>query len=119
MYTLHCLKAAALLLCTSLTICAEDMPPYNHDMSAYKTLADAALTAAAAGDWTTANAKAKALEKAWDKHTKDLKKADPTLWTTIDTQMDVAMAACKSIDIAKATSEFTTFDADLAKVPLK
>jgi hypothetical protein len=86
-------------------------------MSAYKTIDDAALTAATDGDWTTANAKAKELEKAWDKNTKDFKKANPMLWSTIDSQMDVAMAACKAKDVAKAKAEIMTFDADLAKVP--
>jgi hypothetical protein len=119
MSTIPRLSAAALLLCACLNGSAADPAPYNHDMSAYKTIADAALTAAKAGDWATANAKAKELEKTWDKHTTDLKKADPTLWTTIDSQLDVAMDACKSKDAAKATTELTTFDTDLAKVPAK
>ncbi len=113
------LSAAALLLSSCLSGFAADTPPYNHDMSAYKSIADAALAAAKAGDWATANAKAKELEKTWDKHTTDLKKADPALWTTIDSQLDVAMDACKSKDAAKASAELTTFDDDLAKVPAK
>jgi hypothetical protein len=111
------LSAAALLLAAGLNGVAADAPPYNHDMSAYKAIADAVLAAAKAGDWATAKAKAKELEKTWDKRTTDLKKADPALWTTIDSQLDVALEACQAKDAAKATAELTTFAADLAKVP--
>ncbi len=119
MPTIPRLSAAALLLCASLNGFAADPAPYNHDMSAYKTIADAALTAAKAGDWATANAKAKELEKTWDKRTTDLKESDPALWTTIDSQLDAALDACNAKDAAKAATELTTFDADLAKVPAK
>ncbi len=114
------LSVSVLLLTACLSgYAADGSATYNHDMSAYKTLADAALAAAKNSDWSTANAKTKELEKSWDKHTTDLKKADPTLWTTIDTQLDVAMDACKAKDVTKATTELTTFDTDLAKVPAK
>ena len=92
---------------------------YNHDMSAYKALADAGHQLAKDGKLPAALDKAKALEKAWDDGTADLKKADRKLWKTVDSQVDVAIDACKGTDGAKAAATFAKFDELLATVPAK
>lgn len=113
---LICLLALSL----SATLSAADAAAsYNHDMSAYKTLAEAALQAVKDGKMPTAVTKTKELEKAFDDGTADFKKADPALWKPIDKEMDVAMEACAGTDAAKATAELTKFIAMLAKVPKK
>ena len=79
------------------------------DMSAYKKLAEDALAQVKAGKQTDAHATTKTLEKAYDKGTKALKKADKTLWTKIDKQMDVAIDACGGTDAAAAERELNKF----------
>ncbi len=98
---------------------ADASATYNHDMSAYKALAEAALRAVKDGNMPAALAKTKELEKAFDDGTADFKKADPALWKPIDKEMDVAITACEGTDAAKATSELTKFLAMLAKVSQK
>ena len=98
---------------------AEASVSYNHDMSAYKALAEAALQAVKDGKLPVAVAKTKELEKAFDDGTADFKKADSATWKPIDKEMDVAMEACAGTDAAKATAELTKFIAMLAKVPKK
>ena len=89
------------------------------DVAAPKTLAEAALQAVKDGKMAMAVTKTKELEKAFDNGTADFKKADNTLWKTIDKEMDVAMEACAGTDAAKATAELTTFIGLLANVPPK
>ena len=86
------------------------------DMSAYKKLAEEALAQAKAGKLKEAHAITKKLEKAYDKGTKGLKKADAKSWTEIDCQMDLAIEACAGTDATAATTELNKFIEDLAKV---
>jgi hypothetical protein len=95
---------------------------YNHDMSAYKKLAEDAMKLANDGKLAEAFPKTKELEKAFDSGTEDLKKADAKLWTGIDTQMDVAIDATnpnKGGTKEKATAELQKFIDMLGKVPAK
>jgi hypothetical protein len=93
---------------------------YNHDMSEYKKLASEAMKLAGDDKLAEAFPKAKDLEKAFDKGTEDMKKADPKLWTEIDTQMDAAIDAtnpAKEGTPKKATAELQKFVDLLGKVP--
>lgn len=93
---------------------------YNHDMSAYKKIAEEALKLAKEGKLAEAYPKTKELEKAYDNGTEDMKKADAKLWTEIDTQMDAAIDAAnpsKGGTPEKATTELQKFIDMLAKVP--
>ena len=95
---------------------------YNHDMSEYKKLASEAMKLAGDGKLAEAFPKTKELEKAFDKGTEDLKKADAKLWTEIDTQMDAAIDAAnpsKDGTPKKATAELQKFIDMLGKVPAK
>ncbi len=95
---------------------------YNHDMSEYKRLASEAMQLAGDDKLAEAFPKTKALEKAFDNGTEDLKKADPKLWTEIDTQMDLAIDAAnpsKDGTPKKATAELQKFIDLLGKVPAK
>jgi hypothetical protein len=97
-------------------------PAYNHDMSAYKKLAEDALKLAQANNLAAAYPKTKELEKVWDKGTEDLKKAELKLWTEIDDQMDVAIDAtnpAKGGTKEKSTKELQKWLDMLAKVPAK
>ncbi len=124
--------AASLLLSVPCMVsCKEGKTPskpaaksadYNHDMSAYKTLAEEALKLAKANKLAEAYPKTKELEKAFDKGTEDLRKADPKLWTEIDTQMDAAIDAAnpaKDGAAEKAAAELQKFIGMLGKVPAK
>ena len=111
-----CLLALSM---SSLVSAADGVPTYNHDMSAYKVLAEAALKAVKDGKMPSALVKAKELEKAFDDGTADFKKADPKLWKPIDKEMDVAIEACEGTDVTKATTELTKFLAMLAKASEK
>jgi len=93
---------------------------YNHDMSEYKKLASEAMQLAGDDKLAEAYPKTKELEKAYDNGTEDLKKADPKLWTEIDTQMDVAIDAtnpAKDGTPQKAKVELQKFIDLLGKVP--
>lgn len=95
---------------------------YNHDMSAYKKIADDALALAKEGKLAEAYPKTKDLEKAFDGGTEDMKKADAKLWTEIDTQMDAAIDASnpsKGGTPEKAVAELQQFIDLLGKVPAK
>jgi hypothetical protein len=95
---------------------------YNHDMSAYKKIAEDALKLAKEGNLAEAFPKTKELEKTFDGGTEDMKKADARLWTEIDTQMDAAIDASnpnKGGTPEKATAELQKFIEMLAKVPAK
>jgi hypothetical protein len=95
---------------------------YNHDMSEYKKLASEAMKLAGDNKLAEAYPKTKELEKAFDKGTEDLKKADPKLWTEIDTQMDAAIDAAnpaKDGTPKKAAAELQKFIDALGKVPAK
>jgi hypothetical protein len=95
---------------------------YNHDMSAYRQIAEAALQLAKEGKLAEAYPKTRALEKSFDGGTEDMKKADAKLWTEIDTQMDAAIDASnpsKGGTPEKATAELQKFIDMLAKVPAK
>jgi hypothetical protein len=95
---------------------------YNHDMSAYKKLAEEAMKLAKEDKLAEAFPKTKELEKVFDKGTEDMKKADPKLWTEIDTQMDAAIDATnpsKEGTPKKATAELQKFIDLLGKVPAK
>ena len=95
---------------------------YNHDMSEYKKLASEAMKLAGDDKLAEAFPKTKDLEKAFDKGTEDMKKADPKLWTEIDTQMDAAIDATnpsKDGTPKKATAELQKFLDMLGKVPTK
>jgi hypothetical protein len=95
---------------------------YNHDMSAYKKLAEEAMKLAKDGKLAEAFPKSKELEKTFDGGTEDLKKAEAKLWKEIDTQMDVAIDATnpnKGGTHEKATAELQKFIDMLGKVPAK
>jgi hypothetical protein len=95
---------------------------YNHDMSEYKKLASEAMKLAGDDKLAEAFPKTKDLEKAFDKGTEDMKKADPKLWTEIDTQMDAAIDATnpsKDGTSKKAVAELQKFIDMLGKVPAK
>jgi len=95
---------------------------YNHDMTAYKKIAEDALKLAKEGKLAEAYPKTKELEKSFDGGTEDMKKADARLWTEIDTQMDAAIDANnpnKGGTQEKATAELQKFIDMLAKVPAK
>ena len=95
---------------------------YNHDMSEYQKLASEAMKLAGDDKLAEAYPKTKDLEKAFDKGTEDLKKADPKLWTEIDTQMDAAIDAtnpAKDGTPKKAAAELQKFLDLLGKVPAK
>lgn len=95
---------------------------YNHDMSAYKKLAEDALKLAKDNNLPAAYAKTKDLEKVWDKGTEDFKKADLSLWTKIDDEMDVAIDAtnpAKGATKAKSTAALQKWLDLLATVPAK
>ena len=109
-----------LLVCPFFTATASAEAKYNHDMSAYKDLATAAMDLVKADKMADAHAKTKELEKTWDKNSKDLRKAKPKLWKSIDKQMDVAIDATnpgKGATADKATAELQKFLDLLAKVP--
>jgi hypothetical protein len=93
---------------------------YNRDMSEYKKLASEAMKLAGDDKLAEAFPKTKDLEKAFDKGTEDMKKANPKLWTEIDTQMDAAIDATnpsKDGTPKKATAELQKFIDMLGKVP--
>jgi hypothetical protein len=120
----HCCTNPALTLVTLMlalianTTSAKAAPPeYNHDMSAFETLAKDAQKLVAAGDMAGAHKKMLELEEKWDSNTKDLKKADPPLWNLIDKQMDAALEACDGKDAKKATTELNGFLEKLGRVP--
>ncbi len=95
---------------------------YNHDMSKYKGLAEDAMKLAKDDDLAKAFPKTKELEKAYDDGTEDFKKAEPKLWTEIDTQMDAAIDATnpsKGGTKEKSTAELQKFIDMLDKVPAK
>jgi hypothetical protein len=96
---------------------------YSRDMSSYKKMANDALKLVKDGKLADAHKKMKPeLEKAWDKGTADMKKADAKLWTMIDKQMDVAIDAtdaAKGGTAEKATAEIQKFIDMLDKVPAK
>lgn len=95
---------------------------YNHDMSEYKRLASEALKLAGEDKLAEAFPKTKELEKTFDKGTEDMHKADPKLWTEIDTQMDAAIDAAnpsKEGTPEKATAELQKFIDMLDRVPAK
>jgi hypothetical protein len=95
---------------------------YNHDMSEYQKLASEAMKLAGDDKLAEAFPITKDLEKAFDKGTEDLKKANPKLWTEIDTQMDAAIDATnpsKDGTSQKATAELQKFLDLLGKVPAK
>jgi hypothetical protein len=98
-------------------------PAYKTDMSAYKKLATEALKLVKDGKLADAHKKMKPeLEKAWDKGTTDMKKADAKLWTQIDKQMDAGIDACdaaKGGTAEKATAEIQKFIDMLDKVSPK
>jgi hypothetical protein len=126
------LRISLLLLALPVFVsCQENAAPsksgpkaadYNHDMSEYKNLASEAMKLAGDDKLAEAFPVTKDLEKAFDKGTEDLKKADPKLWTEIDTQMDVAIDATnpsKEGTPKKATAELQKFIDLLGKVPAK
>ena len=91
-------------------------------MSEYQKLASEAMKLAGDDKLAEAYPKTKDLEKAFDKGTEDLKKADPKLWTEIDTQMDAAIDAtnpAKDGTPKKAAAELQKFLDLLGKVPAK
>jgi hypothetical protein len=99
MLTLLSLRNAFLagVVCATLSVAAPVLsaarPSYSYETTPYETMAKEALTLVAAGDMKGALKDVKDLERKWDRETVDLRKADPALWSTIDTQMDVALGA--------------------------
>jgi hypothetical protein len=109
-----------LLVSPLFTAGASAAGTYNHDMSVYKGLANAAMDLVKGGKMAEAHAKTKELEKAWDANTKDLRRAEPTIWRMIDKQMDVAIGATDPANkgtAEKATVELRKYLHWLGKVP--
>lgn len=92
---------------------------YNHDMSAYKAIAQAALQAAKDGKFDIVEKKAGELETAWDNGTKDLKSANKSLWKEIDRQMDMTIKVCEGKNGSRQITEITAFIEKLNKVPAR
>jgi len=95
---------------------------YNHDMSAYKKLAQDALEKAKEDKLAEAHPITMQLEKVWDKGTDDMMKADTKLHTEIDDQMDAAIKATNPSEGGtkeKSVEELQKFIDMLDKVPAK
>ena len=87
----------------------------DDNMTPYRKLAAAALTAFKAHDMPTAKKKARELEVAWDKGEKTLEKKSPDVWGQIDKAMDAFIKPLqdKSPDPAKVQTAYDTFIAKL------
>ncbi len=131
------LSIGLLLALTAFVSCKNNTPPskpgtkaepkstakageYNHDMSAYKKLAEEAMKLAKDDKLPEAYPKTKELEKVFDDGTKDLHEADVKLWKSIDDQMDVAINAtnpAKDGTSKKSVAELQKYIEYLGKVP--
>ena len=89
----------------------------DDNMTPYRNLAAATLTAFKANDLATARKKAKELESAWDKNEKALQESSRSVWDQIDKAMDdfIKPLSAKAPDAAKVQA---TYDAFIAKLQL-
>jgi len=123
MLALPSLKNALLAAAVCATLCglapvvSAAPPSYTYDMTPYETMAKESLKLVAAGDMNGALKKAQELEAKWDGETADLRGKDGELWSEIDGQMDVAIAALMTTDAKKATAELNSYLEKVARVP--
>jgi hypothetical protein len=83
----------------------------NDNMTPYRKLATATLTAFKAHDMATAKQKARDLEVGWDNGEKALQKKSPDVWAQIDKAMDAFIKPLqgKSPDPAKVQAAYDAF----------
>jgi len=83
----------------------------DDNMTPYRKLANDSMAAYEAHDMPTAKKKAHALEKAWDKREKALKKKSPDVWEQIDTAVDAfvkPMMKKEEPDVVKTVRAYDT-----------
>jgi len=81
------------------------------DLTAYRLIAEDALTMAKSGKLKEAKARIKDLETAWDQAEGDLKPKDKKTWTVVDQAIDLALAQLRkpTPDQAKCVAALTAF----------
>ncbi len=109
--------AIAMVLTVSCPAAAAVGSP-DDNMRPYRKLAMESMAAYEAHEMALAKKKAKALEKAWDKGEKELKKKSPDVWQQIDTAMDAFVKPMMNKEEPEVFKTGRAYDAFLAKLEL-